>query len=383
MLKLFSKILLVCFGTIASLLAAELFLRMASYEGARERFSSTFDTNFGHIPKESWIYRFPDKPTESSDAEVNGQRIPFKKDPEKLRALFVGDSGTFGSGVNFEETFPFVFASSAEKLSSAAKFESINSGIPGMSTVDELALFEQKLFKLKPDLVVLGLFMANDINFNLRFPEKRLSKKNMSVTTQLLAYLRQHSALFHFISLRLLVLNYKYGLVTASSPKDGYEPAWTGALDSNGLPLLSYMHGEIATYQKKYSELMNYSFEVLESSLQNFDSLSKGLGFDFLVVLIPTSSSISNKLDMFYWPDALEILKKDGIVITESELDIGKPTRLVMEICNRNKIKCLDPTTLLRDKLGMQTINPNDDHLSAASHQLVGEFIAKSVVSRE
>ncbi len=76
------------------------------------------------------------------------------------RLAVLGDSFTFGFGVEAEETYPAVL----ERLLNGAggeRFEVLNFGVGGYSTRDEAALLAHKVRAFKPRLVLLG-YVLND-----------------------------------------------------------------------------------------------------------------------------------------------------------------------------------------------------------------------------
>jgi lysophospholipase L1-like esterase len=85
--------------------------------------------------------------------------------PGTLRILAVGDSFTFGLGVNGDQTF----AHDLNGLTAAdgRRVEVINAGVSGYGTDNELAWLRAYGWLLKPDVVVLGFFTANDISDNM------------------------------------------------------------------------------------------------------------------------------------------------------------------------------------------------------------------------
>lgn len=363
-------------------LITEAALRICGYDGYDERLRFAITADFGEIPRESWLFSIPDNPKPNDILKINSHEVRVAKAPATKRILFIGDSGTFGSGVQFEQTFPFQF----EKLHRAKhpdeKIEIINAGIPGLTTVDEYTLFEKKLAVLKPDVVILGFFMANDINFNVRYTEKRFSNSTSNRLHRFLAALRQHSAFVHFLVIKFTALNAKHKFFKIRDPEAEivYAPFATGGIDEDGIPFFFYMEGEVATYKKKYSKLMEYAFQVLDRTLYKFNVLSESQGFVFRVVLIPASSSLANRLKMFKFPEPIKTMNEHGMKVQEEDLDIGKPTRLVMETCKSAGVVCINPTDEVREKLGTAAIiEDNDDHLSVAGHSLMGEILFRTL----
>ena len=83
-----------------------------------------------------------------------------EKPAGKKRILVLGDSFTFGTGVEQEETFPKV-------LERRLGQEAFNWGVAGYSTDQELLLLEKEGLRYRPDLVILALYLGNDLMDNL------------------------------------------------------------------------------------------------------------------------------------------------------------------------------------------------------------------------
>jgi hypothetical protein len=96
--------------------------------------------------------------------------------------------------------------------------QAINAGVWGMTNIDEYHLLEDKLLSLQPDIVVIGLFMANDINTNLGHREQ------VANATSWFDELRTRSALVHVCSLQAMVCNAR-GRWTAAASRVGYHGA--------------------------------------------------------------------------------------------------------------------------------------------------------------
>jgi hypothetical protein len=82
-----------------------------------------------------------------------GRQIPVKRTPGVMRIISVGDSTTFGVGVEAHETYSYVLEQSINRL--GLRTEVFNAGIPGTNLWQQLLLFERELLKYKPDLVIL------------------------------------------------------------------------------------------------------------------------------------------------------------------------------------------------------------------------------------
>ena len=101
-----------------------------------------------------------------SHVEINSrglreaEALGYESEPGAIRILCLGDSVVFGFGVSAEETFPSVLETLLTQ-DSDAEFETVNTGVPGYNTVQEVRFLETEGVQYQPDLVLLFL-VAND-----------------------------------------------------------------------------------------------------------------------------------------------------------------------------------------------------------------------------
>lgn len=98
---------------------------------------------------------------ESSSRGFRTRETTWKKPPGTYRIVFLGDSTTFGWGVNAEERFSDLLEAKLNAAGSGPRVEAINLGIPGYTTHHALRLLERDALRYEPDLLVLS-FGAND-----------------------------------------------------------------------------------------------------------------------------------------------------------------------------------------------------------------------------
>ena len=343
-------------GLLVGGLVCELALRVRGYEGAQGRQQTVFGSPYGVVPPDNWIFRVDIDPAAQGQVGIRSQSVPLEKSPGETRVLFIGDSGTAGLFVEIEESFPLKFKELLDRDDPDNGVRVINAGAVGMTTVGEYYFLRDKLQALNPDLVVLGLFMTNDINFNLGHQERPDARG-----TSWADRLRGQSALAHFLQLRALAFHPRHR-VWRDSPDVGLP-----LIDSHGLHMLSDPAGEIATYMREPSELIDRAYEVLRNVLHQFADLGRERGFSFAVLLIPSRSAVVGSLDLPHNPRMLEELAEYGIHIHESDLDFALPTRRVRAICADLEIPCIDATARMQ-RIGMQVFFPTDEHTTVIGH---------------
>jgi hypothetical protein len=92
---------------------------------------------------------------------LRDREIPYEKPKGTYRVLVLGDSQTFGQGVEAEETYAKVLERSlAERM--PGKVEVVNTGVPGTGTVHQFWYLEDKGWQYNPDAVLVG-FYFNDV----------------------------------------------------------------------------------------------------------------------------------------------------------------------------------------------------------------------------
>lgn len=93
-----------------------------------------------------------------------GEDITFKKPENTFRILFLGDSMTFGWGVDDDKTFPALIQNYLNGLGLPKNIEVINAGFAdGYSPDSYYAFLLDQGLRLEPDLIILTFFPFNDI----------------------------------------------------------------------------------------------------------------------------------------------------------------------------------------------------------------------------
>lgn len=363
-----SRFILIAIGICIGLSISELYLRFFGYQGNNDRLNTIYLPALGTVRKDSWILEFSANPSRSSHVSIRGQIIPIKKRPHEQRILFIGDSGTEAPYLPIADTYPLVFKRLLNHKKPNNKITVINAGVWGMTTIDEYHFLKEELIYLGPDVVILGLFMANDINFNLGHSRTRISHQPSS---DLIAYLKDRSALVHFLYLSALRLNSRYHLF---SPIDfgatSLVPVELTLIDSYGFHMLNYPLGEVATYMQKSSSLIDQAFQILKTMFIKFKIMAAENNFQFRVILIPTPSAVAERLTILHHPQVLSDINAQGIPLEESDLDFQKPTRRVLEICAELDIPCLNPTRSFK-RIGLSVFFPEDEHLTKTGHEIL------------
>jgi hypothetical protein len=113
----------------------------------------------------------------------------------------------------------------------------------------------------------------------------------------------------------------------------------------------------------------------LREALIQLRALGRVHGFALRVLLIPTPSSVAQRLAILAHPRLLEELREQGIEVRESELDFTRPTRKVLSLCEDLELTCLSPLPAMQ-KLGAQrAFFARDEHPTAAGHEVLARAL--------
>ncbi len=92
---------------------------------------------------------------------MRGGEIALQKSLGQKRIVMLGDSFTFGLGVNVEDNYPQNLERLLREKFPSENFQVLNFGVSGYDTRDEAAELARKVEAFSPDLVVIG-YCLND-----------------------------------------------------------------------------------------------------------------------------------------------------------------------------------------------------------------------------
>lgn len=113
----------------------------------------------------------------------------FDVQSNNKRVLFIGDSYTFGWGVDQQEVLPYQLEQLLAGPPYAMNVDIYNLGVPGYNTVQEFHLLNQVLDRYSPELVMVG-YVMNDAQPQANVHE-RPSVRYRYVRSWLLAFIKE------------------------------------------------------------------------------------------------------------------------------------------------------------------------------------------------
>ncbi len=168
MKRFFQRFFLVFLATALTLVAVEVLVRVLWSRLNRQavipltlkthRFTANKVMGYELVPGSA---AFEDNAWYRINADgIRDRDFPLAKPEGALRIAAVGDSVTFGLGLELEETWPKQLERELRRTHPHA--EVINFGVMGYNTPQEAERIEEKVLKYSPDLIIVG-FSLNDI----------------------------------------------------------------------------------------------------------------------------------------------------------------------------------------------------------------------------
>lgn len=121
-----------------------------------------------YVPGAVWRFRHPEYEVEYAINDKglrDATRRPATKPAGAFRVLLLGDSFTFGQGVDYADSWP-VLAERTLARQGLGHVDLVKAGRQGMDTRSELLVLRRLAAEYEPDAVVVG-FLVNDLYTNL------------------------------------------------------------------------------------------------------------------------------------------------------------------------------------------------------------------------
>jgi len=121
-----------------------------------------YDPEIGHWLKPDQHAFTHDKLVITNSIGIRESEHTLWPTPGTNRILALGDSQTFGNGLELSDTWPKQLETELNQLNNNLQFEVINSGIPGSDTWQHEIILERMISNYHPDIVILA-FYVNDV----------------------------------------------------------------------------------------------------------------------------------------------------------------------------------------------------------------------------
>jgi len=302
----------------------------------------------------------------------------YEMKPETHRTLILGDSFAEAFQVELPSSFPKLIESRLNTAQSTVNSsrEVINAGTSGYGTDNELLFFRHVGYKYDPDIVLVALYIGNDIRNNwyrlenidtggYNKPYFTLGTNSLeinaypfeqhnSLTTKLKVFLNRNVRLYSFV--RATINRFRDRNITDVTGNSGvdldtslfldeYPPDWATAwCVTKGLLLM--LRDEVEKHDAK-----------------------------ILVVIIPTQYQVHEE----FWRKKIDA----SLTMQELAWDLEKPNRILAEFLIENEIRHIDLLAGFRShskSSGQQYYFEHDGHWNPLGHEIGAKLIANELL---
>ena len=287
--------------------------------------------------------------------DERGARIPAggPSDPRgAFRILALGDSFTFGVGVEEEETWIEQLGRSLR--SQGLSVRTLNGGVPGYGAPDEAALFEHHLAETNPHLVILGVYLANDLldaspaSFSVEVRDGLLVVGGHHATP--LDWLNAHSHLFVLAKTALL-------------------PA-RGALGLGPTRTQRQIATEMGAYARELTPGARLGLTATDAAYARLVESTRERGARLVAMVIPEHIAVDREA----WRARFAFIGGDP-----AAYDPEGPRRIFRSLLEKHAIPYLDLTEAVasEEDRGRHLYFPYDTHFTAAGHALAARELER------
>ena len=317
----------------------------------------------------------------SNSKGLRDSEKPFSKAQGVRRIVVLGDSFMWGYGVENEETF------SAVLQETIPGSETINFGVNGYGTVQELIRLETEGLKYKPDVTVLT-FVWNDLEDNfddknggrpiavieqdnsLRIENRPVRKRWKSPIKQ---WFRHHSHLFRFVEYRVEILKHmlkdyrRAGQLNIKVIEPGV--AFAAGNSSN---MAGVKFSMIDIYDSP-SKQIDQAWKVMHLLLDKMNQLATRDGGRLVVVYAASIEAVNQEI--------FTKLSRKTVSDKRSEaIDWDRPSKRLGEICKDLQIQYINLNPVFRrHNQPSRLFLKRNPHWSAAGHRLAAETVAATI----
>lgn len=256
----------------------------------------------------------------------------YERRPHVARVVVVGDSFTFGHGVEAEETY----AALLERWRPAT--EVLNLGVQGFGTDQQLLILRSKGLRYHPDLVIMGLYKGDVF---------------------------RNTELSHGVALPkpMFELDDRGGLVLTNVPVPQGPGAGGPPLRSRGILDSSLVYQRLSSPTVSLVQHLGYGecWEVTEAIVRETAKLADRAGARFLVLILPSEGAI-------YGGHMVKGIQRRTVSV-------------IAEMLTRSGVEHLDVTPALAARAAAHPEEPlyfvPDGHFTPAGHRAVAEAVQR------
>lgn len=288
------------------------------------------------------------------------EEFTIKKSADIYRILMLGDSMTFGYGVEEKYNIPSTLEEKlnlylAENSLNGKKVQIINAGFTDGKAPDTYYLYlAKKGLELKPDLVIVNYFINNDIadlddNIWEKTDEDGLPEKITSKTTEVEEDYTRLKRQYQNWKFALPILRESHLWILFATAFESASPETVSKIKNilgikENLPLVSTADVENCLYTSLCSprmiELFDLYFKVVDATM----NLAKANNIPIIVALLPSNPQV----------------KQIATVLQESKEP--QPQKRIKEFIKERSVDVIDPLLYVTDSQYQEYYFEKDGH---------------------
>jgi hypothetical protein len=296
---------------------------------------------------------------------LRGKDIQEKKPNSIIRILVLGDSFTFGYGVENNEAFP----AQLEMLLSNhlnRRVEVINSGVPGWSTAQYWIFLKEYGFDLEPDLVLVAI-MENDLS-DLGLNQYTFDDELLPISVESTRIMIDHRGRMHFVN-------------------DGHLD-----MPKISFPGKQWISNHMQLYHWIRYRLVRLWLSYAESEANRSQAKEAGVAPNGPIKLLSPGELLrglktGNEFQLRYHRYIIEAIERecaDRNILVEyllianngSNPKDGTPLRKLHDDCLALGQRCLDTANIFPPTIASESFFRQDPHWNAAGHRCVAVALA-------
>jgi lysophospholipase L1-like esterase len=298
-----------------------------------------------------------------------GPEFTPEKPADTYRILMLGDSITFGWGVEDNQTFSHLLAQQLNQESQGKKIEIINAGwYDGYAPDNYYVYLKTEGLKLNPDLVILNLFPWNDIADLREMVWSKTDQHDLPVkikstdrTVRGGYHVETVSSNWKF---RIPILRNSHLAILAMTNLEQNSPSTVRSIKRLlRLPepqTIPQTEVEACIYQQDCTQQMQSLWQKLDRLILGINRLLSENNTPLLINLLPAHTQT--------FPLAEEP--------TEEKVAVAQPQQRFRDFFEKNQLQYLDPLPYFLDQNYLSYFYPKDGHPTPVGHQRLATALA-------
>lgn len=316
---------------------------------------------------------------ETNSLGFRNKEIQIEKPKDTYRIIALGDSFTMGFGVEGNQTWAYLLEELMNKYppqtgNTPVKFETINCGVGGYGTKQEIAFYKNYCSKLNPDMIILGFFIGNDVYDNADIEPLTAIDGLLINKSSLDNYLKEKNKIF---SLKNFINNFHTTYFIRNRISGLKEKKVI-------MPVVKWyknpFYHQLGLVIKNTPQEINKEIEATFKIIEEFDVLLKNEGVKLVVLLIPFREQVIN--------ERREVIINKTLTQTykcePSDFDISLPQKRFTDFLSQKSVLVCDVLpNLIKSPDNSKTYYIYDVHLTEIGHKIMAENLHRFLLRNQ